>query len=69
MSVQLPLTRVPRQLLEANYPRTSYRRVYGAALSGFIPCEQGENGRWTFCPDDLPAIAEGLGLTANAHAA
>lgn len=63
-----PITKLPRALAEAGYEQTTYRRVYVASLDGTIPTTQSKTGRWTFSLDDLPAIAEGLGLT-DAHAA
>ena len=62
------LTRLPAALIEAGYEPVAYRRAYEAARSALIPACPDRGGRWTFAADDLPAIAEALGLM-DAHAA
>lgn len=57
-----PITTLPRDLIAAGYKPTTYQRAYTAILAGRVPAERGDNGRWTFAPDDLPQIAEALGL-------
>lgn len=69
MAERQPISVLPGTLKKAQYPGTTYQRVYHAAVAGDIPAERGGNGRWTFSPSDLPAIAKGLGLTADARAA
>ena len=66
----IPLTDLPRALIEAQYepPASGYRGCYTAAVDGRIPARRGKNGRWTFDPADLPTIAPAMGLT-DAHAA
>lgn len=68
MAEKLPLTAAPRALIEAGYEAPTYRTIYNRALDGVIPAKVGDNGRWTFDPSDLPAIADAMGLT-DAHAA
>jgi len=68
MQQRLPLTVLPTALAEAGYRPAEYRVVYEAARSCRIPAKLGRNSRWTFDPEDLPAIAESLGV-APAHAA
>ena len=41
--------------------RLNHRRVFGAVLDGMIPAER-INGRWYVRRDDLPKIAELLGV-------
>lgn len=62
------LTDLPAALLQAGYEPAPYRKVYEAARSARIPVKRGRNGRWTFCLDDLPEIADRLGLLSS-HAA
>ena len=59
------LTQLPHALSEAEY-----RMVLGKAQrrSARIPVAKDGQGRWTFAPADLPAIAATLGLAQN-HAA
>lgn len=60
---RLPLTDLPRVLIEAGYKSPTYRRLYELAVSARIPAKRGANGRWTFAVDDLPQIADALGLS------
>lgn len=64
-----PITALPRDLAAAGYQPPSYRVIYMRAVSSAIPAEQGENGRWMFKPDDIPAIAAALKLPAQGAAA
>ena len=68
MSNRASITDIPRALLEAGYESTTYHRVYNAVLAGRVPAQRGKNGRWTFEVEDLPAIAEAMGLS-EAYAA
>jgi hypothetical protein len=63
-----PLTDLPAALLQAGHEAPAYREVYEAARSARIPAQRGRNGRWSFAQDDLPKIADRLGLLAS-HAA
>lgn len=64
---QIPLTDLPRALLEAGFDDTpNYRACYEAARSAAIPAQRGPDGRWKFNPQDLGEIAERLGLLARA---
>ena len=63
MAQRHPLTDLPRALIEAGYDAATYRALYVAAVDGRIAVTKGKNGRWTFQADDLPAIAEAMGLT------
>lgn len=63
MAEQPKLTELPRALKEAYGTTPNYRTVYEAARSALIPASCAENGRWTYDPADLPAIADGLGLS------
>ena len=65
---RLPLTVLPTALAEAGYEPVAYRRAYQAVVDARIPAKRRANGRWTFDPEDLPAIAESLGV-ASAYAA
>ena len=72
MAERHSLTDLPRALIEAGYDATTYRALYTAAVDGRIATTKGKNGRWTFQADDLPAIAEAMGLAdapANVDAA
>ncbi len=58
-----PLTHLPKALAAAGYAPPGYRACYEAARSAQIPADI-INGRWTFDPNDIPAIADALGLSA-----
>lgn len=62
MAERHTLADLPRALIEAGYDTATYRTLYTAAVDGRIAATKGKNGRWTFCADDLPAIAEAMGL-------
>jgi hypothetical protein len=68
MSDRLPLTDLPRALIEAGYEAPTYRTCYNATVDGRIPTKKTKNGRWVFSPEDLPAIADAMRLS-DAHAA
>jgi hypothetical protein len=61
-------SRIPLPLLADAFrrlggsPLPQYRNSLNAAMSGSIPARR-DNGRWSFAPDDLPLIAEVLGVT------
>jgi len=59
-----PLTDLPAALIAAGYRAPSYRTAYEAARSARIPVIRLPNGRWAYCPDDLPAIAAALLIAA-----
>lgn len=63
------LTDLPHALSNSEYRNPGYRQLYEAARSARIPVEKNAQGRWTFSPADLPAIADAMGLTAQSHAA
>jgi len=62
------LTELPHALNAAEYHNPGYRQLYEAARSARIPVAKDSQGRWTFAPADVPAIAASLGLAQN-HAA
>lgn len=62
------LTELPHALNAAEYHNPGYRQLYEAARSARIPVAKDSQGRWTFAPADVPAIAATLGLAQN-HAA
>ena len=67
---KIRLSNLPRELArltDAPIPRA--RRLYALVLDGRIPAEQGSNGRWMLAHDDLPVIAERLGLPISAERA
>ena len=68
MQYRKPLTDLPRALIEAGYEAPNYRTCYTAATDARIAAQKAKNGRWTFCPDDLPDIAGAMRLT-NSYAA
>lgn len=68
MQTRYPLTALPSALIEAGYAAPAYRDCYHAAIDARIPAKRGGNGRWSFDLDDLPAIADRLGLLSS-HAA
>lgn len=68
MERRRPLTDLPAALLQAGHEAPAYREVYEAARSARIPAQRGRNGRWSFAQDDLPKIADRLGLLSS-HAA
>ena len=63
MAERYSLADLPRALIEAGYDAAPYRALYTAAVDGRIVVTKGKNGRWTFEANDLPAIAEAMGLT------
>ena len=67
MADKLPLTVLPRALGEAGYQIPKYRTVYNASVDGRAPIERQDNGRWMFDPDQIPAIADALGLPLLGH--
>lgn len=70
MAQRLPLTDLPRTLIETGYTAPTYRTLYTAATDARIPAQKSSGGRWTFSADDLPAIAEAMSLAPlSAHAA
>jgi hypothetical protein len=68
MSDRLPLTDLPRTLIEGGYEAPNYRTCYTAATDARIPAKKTKAGRWVFSPEDLPAIADAMRLS-DAHAA
>lgn len=69
MTTRLPLTDLPRKIIDKGYTPTTYRALYLAALDARIPASKDAKGRWGCDATDLPAIADAMGLTAQAHAA
>lgn len=65
MAERLSLTRLPGLLAVNGYEAPSYWMCWTAAVRGAIPVKQGDNKRWTFHTDDLPQIADALGLSEN----
>lgn len=63
MKQSIPLTQLPKALATAGYNPPGYRACYEAARSARIAADLADNGRWTFDPADLPAIAQALGLS------
>ena len=57
-----PLTFLPHALIEAGYQSLGYQSLLEAAQAGWIPAEQGDNGRWVFDLADLRFIADSLML-------
>lgn len=57
-----PLTFLPQALVDAGYKSPGYRSLFEAALAGWIPAEQSQNGRWFFDQNHLGFIAESLML-------
>lgn len=68
MPERIPLPAVPTALIEAGYEAAPYRRVYTLCLDGTLPARRSPAGRWSVAVEDLPAIADVLGLM-EAHAA
>ena len=68
MPQRIPLPTVPKALIEAGYEPASYRRLYTGCLDGTVPAQRSAAGRWSVALDDLPAVADALGLM-EAHAA
>ena len=64
-----PLSTLPSALAAEGYEPPTYQRAYHAALNARIPATRGANGRWSYRPEDLPRIAEALGLTRAGIAA
>ena len=62
MATRRPLTMLSRELRRTYGQPVSYYRLWNLAVLGRIPAEQGDTGRWSYDPADLPAIAAGLGL-------
>lgn len=68
MATRRPLSQLPRELLRHCGSPVPYQRLYRAVLNCQIPAQQGENGRWTYNPEDVPAIASALRLVPAATA-
>lgn len=67
---RIPLPRVPTELKAATGQDLPYRRLYGRVLDGLLPMvQQDANGRYYVKDEDLPALAEKLGLHAPATVA
>lgn len=66
MANRLPLPELPGVLIEAGYETPTYRTLYEAARDRRYPAQRGKGGRWTFDPQDIPQIADSLGLLAHA---
>ncbi len=62
MKDQRPLSDLPPELKRATGTTPKYRAIYTKVLDGDVPAVK-ENGRWYYHPEDLPIIAEALGLT------
>jgi hypothetical protein len=60
MPPNLPLATLPHALIAAGYDTPTYRQCYTAVLDARIPATREANGRWTFDPADLEAIARAL---------
>ena len=64
------LTLLPGALRDAGFDDApTYRATWTAAVNGTIPARRNKAGRWEWSPEDLPAIAEGLGLDTPAETA
>ena len=61
MKDRSPLSELPRELKRATGETPKYRAIYAKVLDGDLPAEK-INGRWTYSHEDLPIIAETLGL-------
>ncbi len=57
-----PLTFLPHALVAAGYESPGYQVLFEAAQAGWIPAEQGDNGRWFYDATHLKFIAESLML-------
>ena len=57
-----PLIFLSEALIEAGFKSPGYQSLYEAALEGWIPAEQGDNGRWFYDKANLRFIAESLAL-------
>ncbi|WP_149541441.1 hypothetical protein [Siccirubricoccus phaeus] len=58
-----PLVLLPRDIAAlTGGAAPTHRRALEAARDGRIPAERGDNGRWSYRPADLPAIAAALGF-------
>jgi len=68
MANRLPLSELPSTLKSAGITPPKYRTCYTAATDARIPAAKDAGGRWTFSPEDLPAIADAMGLNST-HAA
>ncbi|WP_120010414.1 hypothetical protein [Teichococcus vastitatis] len=69
MAQRRVLTQLPRDLGRFTGHTIAYRYIWSAAVEGRIQAEQGNNGRWTYDPADVPQIAAALGLPASQVAA
>ncbi len=66
MAETFPFTELPRELAEFSGQKPpKYRQLYNSALDGDLPVER-RNGRLHVRKTDVPAIAQLLGLTAEA---
>ena len=64
MKDRSPLSELPRELKRATGGTPKYRAIYAKVLDGDLPAEK-INGRWTYSHEDLPIIAETLGLATG----
>jgi hypothetical protein len=63
MEKTIGLTDLPRELKTFTGGKTlSYRMLYQKVLNGALPAGRSSGGRWIIDRDDLPKIAETLGL-------
>jgi hypothetical protein len=62
MSEVLSLSDVPRIIRNMTGKRASYQKLYRLLVDGDLPGEKNAAGRWQVRRQDIPVIAENLGL-------
>ena len=62
MSELKPLTFLSQTLVEAGFESPGFQTLHEAAVSGWIPAEEGAKGRWFYDSANLRLIASCLML-------
>jgi hypothetical protein len=65
----ISLTRLPRILRSRYGAAVRYDWLYRDAVNGVLPIQQGDNGRYFTTEEEIPIIAEILGLLPTTGAA
>jgi hypothetical protein len=65
----ISLTRLPRVLRDRYGITVRYDQLYRDAVNGKLPIQQGDNSRYFTTDEEIPRIAEILGLIPTTEAA
>jgi hypothetical protein len=69
VSETLSLSDVPRIIRNMTGKRASYQRLYRLLVDGDLPGEKNSAGRWRVRREDIPVIANHLGLMTTQEGA